>query len=160
MAANHRYATFYLNGIHFGVNVKKVQEVLEFQEITPIPLSPAVLPGIINLRGQILATIDLKARLNLPAGERNGRPMMVVLRTSDGPMNLLVDKIGEVVEADPGLFEKPADTLSAEVRSVTTHMCKLEKQLLLLLDAERIIQVPDEMGEAGAAAKREKIPSH
>lgn len=146
MSANQRYSTFFLNGICFGVHVEKVQEVLEFQDITPIPLSPAVLPGIINLRGQILTTIDLKTRLGLSAGESNGSGMMMVIRTSDGPMNLLVDKIGAVLDVDPDLFEKPTETLKSGVRAVTSHVCKLESQLLLVLNTEKVIQLPEEQG--------------
>ena len=145
MATTQRYSTFYLNGICFGVRVEKVQEVLEYQHITPIPLSPAVLPGIINLRGQILTTIDLKTRLNLSPSESAVQQMMVVVRTSEGTMNLLVDKIGGVLDVDPQLFEKPTETLKPEVRAVTTHVCKLEKHLLLVLDTEKVIQLPDEM---------------
>ena len=145
--ANQRFATFFLNGICFGVAVEKVQEVLEYHEITPVPLSAAVLPGIINLRGQILTTIDLKARLELSASENSERPMMMVVRTSEGPMNLVVDKIGGVLDVDAGLFEKPTDTLKTAVREVTTHVCKLEKNLLLVLDTEKVIRLAESGGE-------------
>jgi len=152
MAASQRYATFFLNSICFGVHVEKVQEVLEYQDITPIPLSPAVLPGIINLRGQILTTIDLKTRLNLSASESSAQPMMMVIRTSEGPMNLLVDKIGGVLDVDPDLFEKPTETLKPAVREVTSHVCKIEKHLLLVLDTERIIQISDDAKRDGTPA--------
>ena len=142
MASSKRYATFYLNSIFFGIQVEKVQEFLEYVDITPIPLSLPVLPGIINLRGQILTTIDLKARMKLEAGGFSGKPMMMVIRTSEGPMNLLVDKIGGVVDVDPELLEEPTETLNAGVRSVTSQVCKLDKQLLLVLDTEKIIQIP------------------
>jgi len=141
MASSEKYATFYLNGICFGVPVERVQEVMEFHEITVVPLSPVVLPGIINLRGQIITTIDLKTRLELAEEEASAQPMMIVVRTSDGPINLVVDRIGNVIDVDPEQFEKPTETLKPGVRSVTTHVCKLEDRLLLVLDTEKIIQV-------------------
>lgn len=141
MATNQKYATFYLDGICFGVPIEKVQEVLEFQDITPVPLSPPVLPGIINLRGQILTTIDLKTRLELSASESTAQPMMIVVRTNEGPINLIVGKIGSVMDVDSELFEKPTETLKAGVRAVTTHVCKLEGRLLLVLDTEKLVQV-------------------
>ncbi|MGB7438224.1 MAG: chemotaxis protein CheW [Candidatus Acidiferrum sp.] len=146
MSANQKYATFYLNGICFGVPIEKVQEVLEFQEITPVPLSPPVLPGIINLRGQILTTIDLKTRLELGANESQEQSMMIVVRTSEGPMNLIVDKIGGVRDVDTDLFEQPTETLKPGVRAATTHVCKLKEHLLLVLDTEKIIQLAEERG--------------
>ena len=160
MAANQKYATFYLNEICFGVPIEKVQEVLEFQNITPVPLSLPVLPGIINLRGQILTTFDLKTRLDLSESESGAQPMMIVVRTSEGPMNLIVDKIGSVVDVDPEQFEKPTETLKAGVRAVTTHVCKLEGLLLLALDTEKIIQ-SSEAGVSQAVCSpqcEEKLP--
>jgi purine-binding chemotaxis protein CheW len=148
MAANKKYASFYLNGICFGVPIENVQEVLEFQEITPIPLSPPVLPGIINLRGQILTTIDLKARLELTGAEEQTDTMMIVVRTSEGPMNLIVDKIGSVLDVDSERFEKPTETLKPGVRAITSHVCKLDGYLLLVLDTEKIIQLPEDASTA------------
>jgi purine-binding chemotaxis protein CheW len=153
MSAKQRYSTFFLNGICFGVHVEKVQEVMEFQNITPIPLAPPVLPGIINLRGQILTTFDLKTRLNLSAAEFSGQSMMMVVQTSEGPMNLLVDKIGPVLDVDPDLFEPPTETLKPAVRAVTIHVCKLEGQLLLVLDTEKIIRLPAAADSPNAAAE-------
>jgi purine-binding chemotaxis protein CheW len=143
MADSQKYSTFYLNGICFGVPVERVQEVMDFHEITPVPLSPAVLPGIINLRGQIITTIDLKTRLELSRESSSEKPMMVVVRTSEGPMNLVVDRIGNVIDVDPERFEKPTETLKPGVQMATTHVCKLEDCLLLVLDTEKIIQVSE-----------------
>jgi len=66
---------------------------------------------------------------------------MMVIRISEGSMNLLVDKIGMVLDVDSNLFEKPAETLKPAVRDVTLHVCKLDQQLLLVLDTEKIIQL-------------------
>jgi len=153
MAANQKYSTFYLNGICFGIPVERVQEVMEFQEITPVPLSPAVLPGIINLRGQILTTIDLKIRLELSSEEVTAQPMMIVVRTSEGPMNLVVDRIGNVIDVDPQQFEKPTETLKPGVQLATTHVCKLEDHLLLVLDTEKIIELPGIHGKFSKPAE-------
>lgn len=150
MATSQKYSTFYLNGICFGVPVERVQEVMEFHEITKVPLSPAVLPGIINLRGQIITTIDLKTRLELSNGECAGQPMMIVVRTGEGPVNLVVDRIGNVVDVDPERFEKPTETLKPGVRALTTHVCKMEDQLLLVLDTEKITFLSEGTNREGA----------
>jgi purine-binding chemotaxis protein CheW len=81
--------------------------------------------------------------------------MMMVIRTSEGSMNLLVDKIGMVLDVDSNLFEKPAETLKPAVRDVTLHVCKLDQQLLLVLDAEKIIQ----LGEFPATQSSPLVPN-
>jgi purine-binding chemotaxis protein CheW len=155
--SNQRYCTFFLDSICFGVPVEKVQEVLEYQEITPVPLSSGMLPGIINLRGQILTTLDLKARLELSVRETKAHPMMIVVRTSEGPMNLVVDKIGPVLDVDTSLFEKPTETLKPAVHSVTTHVCKLEKTLLLVLNTEKVIQLPEVAAQSKSASAEKAL---
>jgi purine-binding chemotaxis protein CheW len=141
MADNRRYSTFFLNNICFGVPIEDVQEFMEHQHITRVPLAPPVLPGIINFRGRILTTIDLRIRLGLTSVLQSENPMMMVIRTSEGSMNLLVDKIGMVLDVDSKLFEKPAETLKPAVRDVTLHVCKQDQQLLLVLDTEKLIHV-------------------
>lgn len=79
--ASQQLCTFLLDGYLFGVPVPQVQEVIRYQPMTPIPLAPGAVVGLINLRGQIVVAIDLRRRLalgNRPAGEL---PMNVVVRT-------------------------------------------------------------------------------
>jgi purine-binding chemotaxis protein CheW len=80
---------------------------------------------------------------------------MMVIRTSEGLMNLVVDKIGGVLEVCPGRFEKPTETLNPGVRAVTSHVCKLENQLLLVLDTEKVIQLPAERSSMGSEKRGE-----
>src|SRR4051812_36691478 len=107
-----QFCTFYLDGLLFGVEVERVQEVIRYQEMTPVPLAPAVVRGLINLRGQIVTAIDLRRRLELP--EREGRqklPINVVIRAGEEPISLLVDEIGEVVEEAENALEPAPPTL-------------------------------------------------
>ena len=140
MAARLCFATFYLRDIFFGVPVEDVQEVLQFHEVTPVPLACAFLPGVINLRGQILTAMDLKMRLGLTEEAFSGGGMHVVIRCNDGLVSLLVDKIGEVLEIDGELCEIPPKTLKPGVHEVTTLVCKLEEKLLLILDTGKLMQ--------------------
>jgi len=129
-----------LQDIFFGVPVEDVQEVLEFHEVTPVPLACAFLPGVINLRGQILTAMDLKMRLGLTEKAISGAGMNVVIRSNDGLVSLLVDRIGDVLEIDGELCEIPPETLKPGVREVTTLVCKLDEKLLLILDTGKLLQ--------------------
>lgn len=131
--------TFALDGLLFGVEVVKVQEVIRYQDMTTIPLASSMVRGLINLRGQIVTAIDMRARLGLPAPSDGNQPMNVVLRTSDGVVSLLVDEIGDVLELDGREFERPPETLAGVFREVVLGVYKLDGQLLLLLDVERIV---------------------
>src|ERR1700743_3747788 len=100
MSHRRQLCTFFLQGLFFGVEVEKVQEVIRYQEMTRIPLSPPVIAGLINLRGQIVTAIDLRHQLELLPRKSDELPMNVVIRRDDGPISLLVDEIGDVVEVD------------------------------------------------------------
>lgn len=146
MAVREKYATFFLAGIYFGIPAISVQEVLEYLKINPVPLAPAALPGIINLRGQILPVLDLRERLQLSNTDKRSLEdtRMAVVRTSEGLLTLLIDRVGEILDVDSASFEPPAETLKPGVRAVTSHICKLENQLLLILDLVKLCQLPEQ----------------
>ncbi len=133
--------TFYVEGRFFGVDVTRVQEVIRYQEMTRIPLATAVISGLINLRGQIVTAIEMRARLGLPPRSGEARPMNVVVRTPEGPVSLLVDEIGDVLEVDGRTFDRVPETMSASAKPLVTGVHKLERQLLLVLDADRAVAV-------------------
>src|ERR1700758_5620949 len=110
MADQHQYCTFYVDGLYFGLDVLKVQEIIRYQDMTRVPLAPPVVRGLINLRGQIVTAIDLRRRLELsdrPAGQL---PVNVVVHTDDGAVSLLVDEIGDVLQVSEKAFERPPET--------------------------------------------------
>lgn len=150
MAVREKYATFFLAGIYFGIPAISVQEVVEYLKVIRVPLAPSALPGIINLRGQILPVLDLRERLQLSSTETRSvaDSRMAVVRTCEGLLTLLVNRVGEIIDVDSANFEPPAETLKPGVRAVTSHICKLEGQLLLVLDLARLSQLP-ELAAAG-----------
>lgn len=134
-----RMVTFTLDGHLYGVDVAAVQEVLRGQTRTRIPLSPVTLAGLINLRGQVLSAIDLRALLDLPGRADDTEPMLVVIRVAGEPVALMVDTIGSVVDVDADQFEPPPDTLTGVSRDLLLGAYKLEDQLLLALDVDRAV---------------------
>jgi purine-binding chemotaxis protein CheW len=133
--------TFTVDGLLFGVDVVQVQEVLRFQEMTPVPLAPAVVSGLINLRGQIVTALDMRQRLGMPARAADLPPTNLILRDQQRVISLLVDEIGDVVEVDADSFEPAPETLSPASRALIDGVYKFKPQLLLLLNTERAVQV-------------------
>src|SRR5712691_12877119 len=113
-----QYATFEVAEQLFGVEVETVQEVLSFSEYTAVPLASPAVGGLFNLRGQVIAAVDLRVQLGLPRQTLEGAVMNVILRGDDEPVSLLVDRIGEVIELDDAAFEPPPDTLIGPARDL------------------------------------------
>ncbi|MGB8650543.1 MAG: chemotaxis protein CheW [Mycobacteriales bacterium] len=142
MSDDLQYCTFYADGMYFGIGVREVQEVLQYQDMVQVPLASPVVRGLINLRGQIVTAIDLRRRLGLPDRPDDVDPMNVVVRTDDGAVSLLVDQIGDVVEVDERAFEAPPETLGGRARELIEGVYKLDGELLLILDAQQAIDLP------------------
>jgi purine-binding chemotaxis protein CheW len=109
-------------------------------------LAPPALPKIINLRGQILPVLDLREQLQLPARDAaaNEVARMMVVRTTEGLITLMIDRVGAIWDVEEASFETPPDTLKSIIPSVTTQIRKLDNQLVLLLDIEKRIQLSDD----------------
>lgn len=131
-----QYVTFTLGGSLYGVDVTRVQEALRSHVRTRVPLAPVGTSGLVNLRGQVVLTIDLRPRLGLEPLGTDAEPMMVVVQVGGEPISLLVDEIGDVVEVGPEHFEQPPDTLDAELRELILGAYKLDNDLLLVLDVD------------------------
>lgn len=143
MSSTRQYCTFFLDNLFFGVEVHQVQEVIRYQEMTRVPLASRVVNGLINLRGQIVTALDLRTRLELLPRPEGRLPMNVVVRTDDGPMSLLVDEIGDVLEVDNESFERPPETLQGIARELIRGAYKLKDRLLLTLDTAKAVALVD-----------------
>jgi purine-binding chemotaxis protein CheW len=138
---SQQFSTFFVADLFFGVDVLNVQEVLRFQQMTPVPQAPDVIEGLINLRGQIVTAIDMRKQLGLPKRADDKSPMNIVVRTSDGAVCLLVDEIGDVLDMDAGAWERPPENLAAAAKELIRGVYKLNGRLLLVLDAERTAEL-------------------
>lgn len=133
--------TFHLGELYLGVEVTQVQEVIRHQATTPVPLASEVIGGLMNLRGEIVTTIDLRRRLGLAPLTGDAEPMHVVIRADDGVVSLLVDAIGDVIEVDDDAFEPAPPTLSPAMRELIVGVYKLDGRLLLVLDRDRVLDL-------------------
>ena len=140
MDSSSQYCTFFVDGLYFGLDVLRVQEIIRLQQMTRVPLAPREVRGLINLRGQIVTAIDLRHRLGLSDRPLDQTPVNVVVRTQDGAVSLLVDEIGDVLDVGENLFEPSPETLHRSARELVRGAYKLENRLMLLLDLDRVLQ--------------------
>lgn len=138
-----RFCTFHLGDLFLGIPVTRVQEVIRYQERTRVPLVSAVIHGLINLRGEIVTTVDLRHRLELAPRSDGDEPINVVVRHDDGVVSLLVDEIGDVFEVTSEDFDPLPPTLNGVYREFVRGIYKLEGRLLLILDTEKLLDLPD-----------------
>ena len=141
MSDSRQICTFFVDNFFFGIEVNQIQEVIRYQEMTSIPLTCDVIKGLINMRGQIVTAIDMRKRLNFSELSDEIKPTNIVIQTDDGPISLLVDNIGDVIDIANDSFEAPPENLSGAIQQVLKEVCQFEKQLLLILDIEQVLQL-------------------
>lgn len=139
-APTRRLCTVLIGGTWYGLPVERLQEVLRHSGITPVPLAPALVAGLINLRGQIVEALDPRVPLGAAAPAAERPPVNVVLRTPSGPVSLLADDVGDVLEIPEDSAEPPPSTVGGAVRRLISAACKLEDRLLPILDVDRVIE--------------------
>jgi purine-binding chemotaxis protein CheW len=133
--------SFFLGEHCFGVPVEEVQEILLAQPLTRVALAPPVVAGLINLRGQIVMTLELRRRLGMPERAPGAPSQNLVVTAEDGAVALLVDRAGDVLSVAEGAFEPAPETLRVELRSLLRGAYKLPGKLLLVLDLARVTRV-------------------
>lgn len=140
MSSETQYCTFFVDGLLFGVEVLQVQEIMSEFVVGRVPLAPPTIAGLINHRGQIVTAIDMRKRLDLPASTVPPARMLVV-RCNEETFALLVDKIGDVVAANPKDFEEAPENVNESARELVEGAYKLSDRLLLPLRLEKIAAI-------------------
>ncbi len=141
MSQKHQFCTFYLDHLLFGVESQKIQEVVAYRELRPVPLAPASVSGLMNLRGQVVVALELRRQLELPERPPVMMPVCLIVRADQGTVCLLADEVGNVLEVEEDTFEPAPETLSARLRSVILGVHKLEGHLMHVLDTERACEI-------------------
>lgn len=143
-----RVCELYVDDLLLGVDAAVVQEVMKHRPSTAVPLADDVVSGLVNLRGQIVVAIDLRRRLGLPPRDAAARPPMdVVVRTDAGPLSLVVDRVGDVIEVDPSHLHPPPETVPRPLRDLVSGTLQLPDRLLLVVHAGRAFEAPHPTGE-------------
>ena len=135
------YVTMMVTGQMFGIPVLTVRDVLGPQRMTPVPLSPPEIAGVLNLRGRIVTAIDVRCRLGLPVRAAGDRSMSVVVENKGELYSLVVDEVGEVIALPDEQFERNPPTLDLRWRDVSTGIFGMKGRLLVVLDVPALLRI-------------------
>ena len=142
-ASPQQYLTFSLGGEVFALGILNVKEIIEFGNITEIPMMPAFIRGVINLRGAVVPVIDLSARFGGPASTVSRRTSIVIVELGEGEerqdLGVIVDAVNEVLEIPRSEIEPPP-TFGAKIRAdFIQGMGKVEGHFVIILNVDRVL---------------------
>lgn len=138
-----QFVTFRLDRQLFGLDLLRVREVNQVLDITPVQHARPYIRGLVNLRGQTVVIFDLGVRLGLKPAVMTEESHAIVLK--DERVGLLVDSIGDVVQAEESEIESSLAHRGEMEISFSKGVIKLKEDLLVVLSAEKIIE--QEMAE-------------
>lgn len=137
-----KFLTVALESECYGIPVLKVLEIIRLQKITPVPRMPEHV-RVINLRGRVIAIVDLRAKFGLRADLSERTCIVVVqVRLPGGQpisMGVIVDSVDEVVSLAAGDIEPTPDFGNKEASACFTGMAKVKNRVMTLLDLDRVI---------------------
>jgi len=135
----HQYATFRLGNEIYGVDVMRVQEVLRYTDITPVPGSQDYVLGIINLRGNVVTVLSTRERFGLPTTDVTDNTRIVIIEAAAQVVGLLVDSVADVVYLKQSSIENTPNVGNEETAKYIHGVCNKDDELLILLELESII---------------------
>jgi len=146
------FVTFTTAGQLFGLPIGRVQDVFKPSQITRVPLAGAEIAGVLNLRGRIVTAIHLSARLDLESGRQDEPhkkpPMAIGIECGAESFGLLVDAVGEVLKLPEAELEANPINLDRKLARVSDGVFRLDGQLLVVLDVDRVLDFGPETAAA------------
>ena len=132
------YVTVMIGGQLFGLPINRVQDVFMPERMARVPLASAEIAGVLNLRGRIVTAIDMHCRLALGKRATDKTTMAVGIEFHGESYGLLIDSVGEVLKLADSAREPVPVNLDPHLARVSSGVYRLEKQLLVVLDVDRI----------------------
>jgi purine-binding chemotaxis protein CheW len=136
--------TFALDREEFGIPIGQVREVIRVGEITRVPQARPHVRGVTNLRGRILAVVEIRTRMGLPIAEITPRSRVVVVGVHDRVLGILVDSVSQVVKVPiTTVAPAPEEVLTPGVDYIT-GVARWNSRLIILLDLEKVLLLSDQ----------------
>jgi purine-binding chemotaxis protein CheW len=133
------YVTAVLDRQLFGLPIARVQDVFVPARLTRVPLAPTEVAGVLNLRGRIVTIVDLRRRVGLPPRQAGAAAMAIGIEQGGEAYGLLVDSVGEVMRISDAIRAPNPVNLDPRLADVSAGVYRLERELLIVLDVDRVL---------------------
>jgi purine-binding chemotaxis protein CheW len=138
-----KYLTFAMGNEKYGVEILKVREIVGFMPITMVPHIPAFYRGVINLRGQVIPVVDLRAKFSMGPAEHPDQCCIVVaeIRPQGRKLNVgvIVDRVLDVLAIPADRIEDPPSFGSGVANDFIAGVGKIGEGITLLLDIDKVL---------------------
>ena len=123
----------------FALDIRAIREIRGWISSTPLPHAPAYVKGMINLRGSVLAIIDLAERLGLPGTTANATSVVVVIESGNRVIGLLVDAVSDIITVKDGMRQVTPESGSSASRKYVEGLLMRDEQIISVLSIEAVM---------------------
>lgn len=141
----NEWLTFRLAGEEYGIDILSVQEIRSYERPTRMVNTPAMVKGVINLRGVIVPILDMRIKFNLPAVEYNDFTVVIVLNVGKLVVGMVIDSVSDVISLQPEQIKPVPHLTGSQASDHLIGIGNLDQRTLLLLDIEHML-TSEEMG--------------
>jgi len=145
-ARTAEFLGFCLGSEEYAVGIRAVREIIKPPEVTTIPRCTPEIVGLISLRGAIIPIVNIRRRLGLTTDTTGGQARIIVFSVETGAVGILVDRVTEVISADPSTLEQPPATLSEREAAFVPAVLRARGRLIGILDLERLVTMDSSSG--------------
>ena len=135
------FVTVWIADQLFGLPIARVHDVFMVDRLTRVPLAPPEIAGILNLRGRVVTTIDMRRRLDLPARDEGRSNMAVGIEHRGESYGLLIDSVGEVLKIPAASRDPNPINLDPRWARVAAGVVQLDSRLMVVLDVDRVLEL-------------------
>lgn len=136
---SNKYLTFSVDKEVFGLDIRHVDDIIGIQDITLVPEQPEYIKGVINLRGKIIPTMDVRARFKKEAREYDDRTCIVVLNMHNTSVGVIVDRVVEVIDIDEEQIAEPPRFSDDYQSHYISGIGKIDSEIAMLLDCNKLL---------------------
>jgi purine-binding chemotaxis protein CheW len=137
-AGINQYLTFTLDGEEYGVDILQVQEIKGYIQTTRIPNAPPHVSGVLNLRGNIVPTVDLRSKFGRPSLDYDKFNAIIVMVVGRRTVGVIVDSVSEVASISTDDIQPAPDFGQNSTSQMIAGMAKVGEKLIILLDMDTV----------------------
>ncbi len=138
-----KYLTFALNAEEYGLEILKVREIIGYMEVTAVPQTPHFVKGVINLRGQVIPVVDLRAKFGMETTDVTEQTCIIVVEIDQGECTfstgIVVDHVQEVLDIEGQSIEDAPQFGSSVNTDFISGMGKIGDSVKILLDIDKVL---------------------
>ena len=142
-AMENKFLTFRLGDEEYGLEIRRVLEIIGIQPITEVPNMPRYIKGVINMRGKVVPLMDIRIRFNMRERIYDEKTCVIVVNYDNTQVGLVVDRVLEVMDILPGDIEPAVNRSKSDQRNMFMGMGKVGDSIKILVDLPRLLYNKD-----------------